>query len=486
MANPVPLQFGEWRPDRAPHMSPDLVEASNVLPLAGAYAPFPAHTQVAGTALPEAAKGFFPTLLTDGTPVIYAATRGKVYRITNGATSVAYDASPLRATRWWFAQVGGKLCAGCEGLAPVGGSLGGTLTPLGGTPPSAAVGAVVNRDYLVLGNLRNDGVDGAVENRVRWSGISNPDTWGTNVGTGADFEDMLEEGGPVIQITGRSVGTVFQRRAITRMQYTGNPSTVFAFTTVEIGRGAVSAGAVCDVGALVFYRADDGFFAWDGTQSMPIGTDRVDDWFANNADPSKLDLMRSGYDPLHRCVMWAFVENGQTANSAIIVYSLADQKWTLVRIAMQDISASASLPTTLESMPTPDTATISWDDGIYAGKRPVLAGINSTNTYGTFSGTALASTIVTGDLQASPGQRSFVAGVRPLIDAAGVTVAVGEREQATKDTVVWNPATALGVSGVCPQRFDGRFLRYRQLTVAGETWTRSSGLEIDVQGSGER
>jgi hypothetical protein len=486
MAKPIPLQFGEWRPDMAPHMSPALAEATNVLPIAGAYAPFPAHTPVNGTALPEAAKGFFPTLLPDGTPVIYAATRSKIYRIANGSKTVAYDASPLRAGRWWFAQVGGKLCAGCEGLAPVGGDLGSVLTPLGGSPSQAAVGAVVNRDYLVLGNLKGEPVDGAVANRVRWSGILNPDTWGTNVGTGADFEDMLDEGGPVVQITGRSVGTVFQRRAITRMQYTGNPSTVFAFTTVEIGRGAVSAGAVCDVGAVVFYRADDGFFAWDGTQSIPIGTDRVDAWFAENADPTKFDLMRSGYDPAHRCVMWAFVENGQTANSAILVYSLADQKFTLVRLAMQDIASSATLPTTLESMPTPDTATISWDDGIYAGKRPVLAGIDATNTYGTFSGANLASTIVTGDLQAGPGLRSFVTGVRPIIDAAGVTVAVGEREQATKDAVVWNAASGLGVSGICPQRFDGRYLRYRQTTLAGEAWTRASGLEIEVQGSGVR
>ena len=486
MARPTPIQYGAWRPDMAPLMSPALVEASNVLRIAGAYAPFPAHSPITGTALPEAAKGFFPTILPDGSPVIYGATRSKVYQIKNGTISLAYDASPLVASRWWFAQLGGKLCAGCDGLAPIGGELGGALTPLGGSPPAAAVGAVVNRDYLVLGNLKNDGVDGDVANRVRWSGILNPDTWGTNVGTGADFEDMLEEGGPVVQITGRSVGTVWQRRAITRMQYTGNPSTVFAFTTVETGRGPVSAGAVCDVGAVSYYRADDGFFAWDGTQSYPIGTDRVDAWFAANADPAKFDLMRSGYDPVHRCVMWAFTETGQSANSAVLSYSLADQEFTLIRLAMQDIAASATLPATLESMPTPDTATISWDDAVYAGKRPVLAGIDATGTYGTFTGANLASTIVTGDFQAAPGQRTFVAGVRPLIDAAGVTVAVGEREQATKDAVVWNPATALGVDGSCPQRFDGRYLRYKQLTVAGEAWTRSTGLEVDAQGSGGR
>jgi hypothetical protein len=108
------------------------------------------------------------------------------------------------------------------------------------------------------------------------------------------------------------------------MQRTGNPSTVFAFTTLELGRGAIASGAVCENGPLVAFRADDGFFLHDGNQAVPIGTDKVDDWFANNADPSRIDLIRSGYDPVHRCFLWAFAETGQTANSAMICFSLAD------------------------------------------------------------------------------------------------------------------------------------------------------------------
>jgi hypothetical protein len=167
-------------------------------------------------------------------------------------------------------------------------------------------------------------------------------------------------------------------------------------------------------------------------------------------------------------------------------YSLADTKFTLIDLAMQDLGASATLPASIETMPTPDSATISWDDGVYAGKRPILGGIDAANTYGTFSGAAMASTIVTGDFQSAPGKRTFVGGVRPIIDASGVLVAVGEREQATKDTVVWNAATALGVDGICPQRFDARYLRYRQTTPAAAVWTRSSGIEAHLKAGGSR
>jgi hypothetical protein len=481
----VPIQFGEWRPDQAPHMSPALSEATNVLPVAGAYAPFPAHVPISGTTLDGLAYGFFATPSASGSPIIYAATQSQIRRILNGSTSLAYEAGAISAAPWWFAQMNGRVIAGNRFVAPVGGIPGSTFTALGGGAPAARVGAVVERNFLVLGNLSNDGIDGLKPARVRWSGFNNPDTWGTSVGTQADFEDMVDEGGPVVAITGRSTGTVFQRKAITRMQFVGG-STVFQFTTVEQGRGPISTGAVCDIGSLQFFRADDGFFAWDGVQAAPIGTDRVDRWFYENVDHTRLDFIVSGYDPVSRCVMWAFPENGETANSRIIAFSIADQKWSSIALPVQQLGTSGTLPATLESMPAPDEATIPYDDPVYAGKRPVLAAIDADGTYGTFTGAPLASSLTTGDFQSKAGQRSFVTGVRPMIDATGARVAVGERLQTSADSVSWLPSTARGVDGVCPQRADARHVRYRLSTTAGESWTRATGIEVKMRASGRR
>jgi hypothetical protein len=104
----------------AAHMSPALTEATNVLSLAGAYAPFPAHVPVPGTVLPSPAKGFFPTINGDGSALVYSATKDTIYLIRNGSIRTLYSGSPIAAQRWWFAQVGGKVCAGCDGLPPVG------------------------------------------------------------------------------------------------------------------------------------------------------------------------------------------------------------------------------------------------------------------------------------------------------------------------------------------------------------------------------
>lgn len=485
MARPAAIQFGEWRPDMAPHMSPALTAATNVLPVAGSYAPVPDHVPIAGTGLPSRAFGLFATPRSDGSPVIYTATQRKVFRVLNGALAQTFDAGAISAAPWWFAQMNGRIIAGNQGISPVAGVPGAAMAPLGGNPPAARVGAVVERNFLVLGNIQNDGPDGLQPSRVRWSGFTNPDTWGTDVGTQADFEDLADDGGPVVAIAGRATGTIFQRRAITRMQYVGG-STVFQFTSVEQARGAIATGAVCDIGPLTFFKADDGFFAWDGVQALPIGTDRVDRWFDEHVEHTRLDLLASAYDPVSRCVMWAFPEAGQNENSRIIVYSIADQKWSTIDFAAQQLATSATLPATLEAMPTPDSAPLSFDDAAYGGKRPILAGIDAGGVYGTFTGALLASTIETGDFQAAPGQRSFVNGVRPIVDAETARVAIGEREQATKDVIAWRSPTAMGVDGVCPQRVDGRYLRYRLTTDAGDDWSRAVGLEITLRGTGKR
>jgi hypothetical protein len=137
-------------------------------------------------------------------------------------------------------------------------------------------------------------------------------------------------------------------------------------------------------------------------------------------------------------------------------------------------------------MPTPDTAGISWDDPAYAGKKPVLAGMDDSQTYGTFTGSPMAYTLTTGDNVSKPGQRSFVSGVRPIIDDPAVTVAVGTRAQRDSDPIVWKTATSPGVDGICPQRADARTLRYRMAGNAGNSWSRAVGLELDMEAAGER
>jgi hypothetical protein len=83
-----------------------------------------------------------------------------------------------------------------------------------------------------------------------------------------------------------------------------------------------------------------------------------------------------------RCIaacMWAFAENGQTANSAILAYSLADQQVHPDPLAMQDIGASATLPATLEDMPTPDSPRTSGTTAFMLASGPSLRASTDSN-----------------------------------------------------------------------------------------------------------
>jgi hypothetical protein len=101
------IQLGEWRPDRAPHMSPDLSEAVNVLSVAGGYAPMPSLVPVTGTHLGFRAEGFFSVPSASGDPIVYTATGQRVYRIRNGSFDEAYYAGDISDASWWFAQIAG-------------------------------------------------------------------------------------------------------------------------------------------------------------------------------------------------------------------------------------------------------------------------------------------------------------------------------------------------------------------------------------------
>lgn len=480
------MTFGAWEPDRMPYMSPSLTEAVNVLPVAGAYQPASGILEESGMVLPAAARTLFSIPLPDNTPLIYAGTTSKVYRLSAGTVTQVYDAGAITPDYFRFAQFAGRTIAINPYVNPIGGTpTAMTFTALGGTPPKAKCVGVVDGNFLVLGNLQNDGVDGLQPNRIRWSGFGNPDTWGTNVGTQADYNQMPDDGGPVIAITSQETAAVFQRNMISRMQYVGPPN-VFDFTIVERARGAVSTGAVCQAGDLVFFYSDDGFYVWNGVSSTPIGTDKVDQWFRSRLDHTRLDAIFSAFDPVSRCVIWGFPDLLSPTIKQMIVFSLGDQRWSTISMPVEIIATSASLPRTLESMPTPDTFGGSFDDPAYAGGVPVLAGIDTNHNYGSFIGSTLASRITTGDYEVAPGERAIVQSVRPIIDSANVTVSLGLKNQTNADTPTWTDATAITVNGTVPCRANARFVSVRLETPQNDNWTRTVGFEPNVKVGGKR
>jgi hypothetical protein len=91
----------------------------------------------------------------------------------------------------------------------------------------------------------------------------------------------------------------------------------------------------------------------------------------------------------------------------------------------------------------------------------------------------MAPTLETGESQITPGRRSWVSNVRPLIDGGAATVQVGHRDRLDQP-VVWEAAVPTNILGECPQRCTGRYIRFRMVMPAAQVFQHLQGLDLTV------
>ena len=482
----VDVPFGEWLPDLAELNNPGAVEALNVLPVDGAYGPFPGHVAI-GAPLGDVVRGAYGVVQPNDTTQIYAATlNGLFTRIgTNSAWSQIYSAGITVDNYWKFLRVNEQMVALHPSYQPVRSPIGTTTaaTVLGGNPPTASCGAQVG-DFLMLGDLRIDPDDsnGYFPSRIRWSGFNNIDLpWISDPATQADFQDMPPEGGPVVAISGREYGTIFQARMISRATYRGPPS-IFDIATVEDKRGCIARDAVVDVGPYQFFIAEDGFYYWNGTNSTPIGNNKVNTYFFNRLSYANRARIVGAVDYVSGCVLWAFPTDASGALNEIIIYSYREDRWSHSIQTLEYLFTSASSNITAEDLTDPvESYAISFDSPFFrSGGRSRLAAFNTNHAYGLFTGSPLAATLDTGEFSGPSGRRVAVANARPLVDVAAPLMSVQAigRDQFIGQPLSYGEIVPQEDDGTCPIIADARYLRFRAVIPANIAWKHASGVQI--------
>lgn len=481
----APVEFGEWLPDLPERDNPGAVEALNVIASEGGYVPFRKHAPISGLTLPAAARGGALLFDPSGSPQLYGATTEGVYVRQSSAFSLRYTSPTTLYDEflWQFIQFGRNVVALHPQLLPQAGEVGGSspFTPLGGNPPIASCGARVG-DFLVLGDLDNEvDPDGARQpSRIRWSAFNNIDApWITDPATQADFNDMPSEGGRVIAITGRESGTIFQERSISRMSYVGLP-TVFDIETVEEERGAICGGGVVDIGAFIFFIADDGFFVWNGTNSTPIADNKVNRYFFRRLNYNARRRVVGAVDYVNSCIVWAFPTSG-TALDELIIFSYKENRWSHAFKTVEYLIGSAKLDVSLDDLllNLDVDYPISFDDSSYRGGKPTLGAFDSSHQYGLFNGLNMAATLDSAEFSGPDGRRVFINNARPIIDVGTpvVTVQLGLRDQLMGENIVFQTAVVQETNGECPVLGDGRYVRFRVNVPADTTWSHARGVE---------
>ena len=474
------ITFGEWTPDQ-PGITNGLRRAENVYSKLVGYGALPTVVDYSAAAS-ENLNNVVAGKTTAGATTVFAGGSTKLFKLDSGDLSldnVSKSGNYSTATdqRWKFTQFG-NVIIGANGQAKLQGynlNSSSLFADLAADAPTARFVTVV-RDFVV------SGWQSSYPSRVQWSALGDESSWTASATTQADFQD-IPDGGSVVGVTGGEFGLVFMDRAIHRMSYVGSPL-IFQFDNISRNLGCYEANSIIQYGGTSFFLGDDGFYACDGQNVVPIGSEKVNRFFFDNVEESTLYLMSAAVDPIKKLIIWAYASNSSSTPDSLLIYNYQTQRWTSGTTHVDRIASTSTPAVTLEGMDVYgnlDTILTTFDSRLWLGGKLQLSGVDGAKIV-TFSGTNATAYIETGDIEV-PGATSAITMVKPIVDDGSGSVALLSRRLLSQSTTFGSQSAAdaenrVSVRGV------GRYHRL-QLTPTG-SWTSAVGMDIDLSPLGTR
>ena len=341
--------------------------------------------------------------------------------------------------------------------------------------PSAKCMSVV-RDFVVAGNMDS----GDKPNLLKWSDLNNEENWTPGPQSQADSQ-YLADGGAILNITGGEIGMIFMEGAVYRMSYVGSPL-FFQFDKIS-SIGCFAGKSVIEDNGTSYYLAKDGFYKTDGSQVMPIGSNKVDEWFLGTADLLDLSTMSTTVNPLHKLVVWNYRDKfGARQN---LIYHTESDRWSRTTSDVTCVGNLATLGTDLDSLgflfPDLDTEVPApLDDRMYMGGKYIFAGAKDMKIIA-FTGPCVDPLLETLDLEGN--NNSVVTMVRPIVDNGAANISIASR-QALDDNILFGPVSE-PYENRNNVRSGGRYHRVR-LEPVGEGWSTAVAFDMTVTDSGIR
>jgi len=470
------ITFTEWLPDQPP-VAGALVEAKNVIPQQIGYGPLPSVSPISNDA-GENLNGVFSGRFGDTTKV-FASSNTKLYEYSSSTLdlsniSQAGNYSASESGRWNTAQFG-KVVLAANGEEIVQAYTIGTssnFADLASAAPTAHFVSVV-RDFVVCGRTNEE------PNKVLWSDINDETDWSSGPTSQSDFQ-IIPDGGNIQGISGGEFALIFLQKGISRMTYAGAPL-YFQFDTISRGLGCLEPKSIAQYGNLSFFLSDDGFYLCDGTKVQPIGAEKIDRFFFNDAELALLNTMSVAVDPVRRCVFWLYTNNSSV--QSILIYNWQIQKWSRGETTADFIASVETEGITLESLDnysaSLDDLGISLDDRFWVADNTLLAGVEDQKIVA-FSGANSNAEIITGDLV---GENSIITLAKPQINGGTANVAVSSRARLDND-VTFGTAANADIENRCALRSHGRYHRIKVLPSGN--YTSAVGVDLDIKTRGSR
>lgn len=477
--------FGEWLPDLPAHENPGLVVASNVYPMDGGYAPYYALSTSSIGEIASEPKGAFIAVADDNTTYLHTGTGTKLYdgsAVVGSAMTDRSGATTFTATTagdfWSFAQYGTIVIATNFRDVPVYKEIGTTdnfaTLATSGTAPKAQVIGVIGQ-FVVLGDLDEGGT--LLPSTIQWSAIDDPNDWPTVGTTGAiavqsSAEKFPAEYGPVTAIVGgKSVGLVFQERAVHRMTYIGG-DVVFQFEKISDKIGCAAPRSPVQVGGVTYFWSMNGIAKTDGVTVVPMGSERVDKTIWRNFSSMGSRWFVTGvYSSIRNCILWSYTTSNSGRPSDVLIYSVGEDRF----------STATQFHTLLVQGKDQSLEPFGYSQSPYRfGSFPV-------------SGATSTATIQTGYAELNPGGHVFISGVRPLIEKyssdtlSSLTVSLAARETTDATQSFGSAVSRTSRTGMCDFRVDGRYVAANVSFAASGSnnlLIKASGIQFDYVPTG--
>jgi hypothetical protein len=469
------IDFGEWMPDQA-GITGAIQEAYNVIPQAIGYSPLPEAVDLSQSAS-ETLTNAFATKF-GGTTTVFAAGTTKLFKLDSTDLSldnVSKSGGYTTADRFYFVQFGQRLIAANGNSKLQSWDLGSStaFADLDSAAPTAKFVTVV-RDFVVAANTSS------APTTVYWSDINDETDWTPSDLSQSDSQ-IIPDGGDIRGITGGEFGLVLLEKTISRMSYVGAPL-FFQFDTIVKNIGCYESNSIAQFGNLTFFLSDDGFYVCDGQTVTPIGAEKIDRFFFNNVDQSKLNEMSATVDTVKKIVVWQFTDI--FARKRLMVYNWQVKKWSEGETDTNYLAPIATAGVTLEALDTygnMDTIDTSFDSRLWAGGKFVSAGTRGAKIV-TFTGQPKEGYITSSDI--GNGSQSIITLAKPKIDNGSSSVAVYSRNLLTA-TPTFGTATVADSENRVSLRSSGNYHRVR-VYPSGANWKTAVGVDVTIVPTGGR
>lgn len=479
------LRLGEYLPDLPSYVEPNSPEnyctvATNCIPQKGYYTSFPSSMQTSVGALDARCQGAQSFQSYGLLSFNIAGTASKLWLYKNDGTfedvSIAGGYTTPIDSNWYYTQFEDTILA-TNGSDPIQSFVMGSSTDfadLGGTPPEAKYIANI-RNHIILANTDTPF-------QVNWSDLGNPATWSGGLSGSYGIDPT---GGSIVGVVGGEYGVIFSERAITRMDYLGS-GPIFQFSQVERDRGCYAEGSIVKFGSNVFYLAQDGFYVFDGTRSIPIGEEKVNSFFFNSLNVSYLDRIKSVLLVEQSVIIMIYPDgfaSSGTPNRGLC-YNYVNNVWSYISdIMTETLFISRSIGYTIDTVDsiyaTIDSVPYSFDSRFWAGGQLVLVGFNSSHYLISFIGSALDATFETAESNPTNStNRTTIPWLKPMVtgnSSTSVTLAVGQRNNLI-DSITYTGDIMVNSRGLVPTRINARYIRVRMKITGG--FDKAIGIEV--------